>query len=456
MFTQRGIFMISASITILLLGLLAIRSANAEETIHELPRYRLEVGQQLNYKGSNLFEYEGGAFDTRDQWKIFVVSKNGDSWRLVIRYSNVMAQKRAGAVGNERESVYWASADLDSKGNIVERLGSFGYRVNPSKIFPKLAADSAELAKGWQGDAQFGGVVRYRMMPSDSPDTLKIETVEDRVENTIYGLESSAVYNFDLKRGLADAIASHSKQTYGFNGEGKGETKLTDIELHDVEWCAKFAAAAERFLAAQQAFRVATEADDATTTSLDEAVNNLREYRDKMEDPELEKQVDYLLDNFQGMRKYTEESIRDRKALLGQQATEFKTTDLDDQPKALSDYRGKVVLLDFWYRGCGWCIRCMPQLKEVADHYRDKPVVILGMNTDDNVEDAKFVIDKMGLNYTTLKAPDELPKKFHVHGFPTLILIDQEGKIRDNHAGWSPTLREDLIKKIDAILAETK
>src|SRR5204863_5713937 len=105
-------------------------------------------------------------------------------------------------------------------------------------------------------------------------------------------------------------------------------------------------------------------------------------------------------------------------------------------------YRGKVVVLDFWYRGCGWCVRAMPQTKQIAAHFKDQPVAVFGMNTDRNEEDAKFVVEKMGLNYTNLKA-EGLPEKYKVQGFPTLISIDQQGGVGDIHVGYSRPLREE-------------
>ena len=54
--------------------------------------------------------------------------------------------------------------------------------------------------------------------------------------------------------------------------------------------------------------------------------------------------------------------------------------------------------MDFWYRGCGWCMYAMPQVKQLAEDYKDKPVVVLGMNTDRNEEDARFVVKELGLD----------------------------------------------------------
>jgi peroxiredoxin len=95
----------------------------------------------------------------------------------------------------------------------------------------------------------------------------------------------------------------------------------------------------------------------------------------------------------------------------------------------------------------------MPQIKQLAEDFKQKPVAVLGMNTDREPKDAQFVIDAMGLNYATLKATG-LPEKYKVQGFPTLIVIDQAGVIRHVHVGFSPTLRQDVGKLIESLLAK--
>jgi thiol-disulfide isomerase/thioredoxin len=107
--------------------------------------------------------------------------------------------------------------------------------------------------------------------------------------------------------------------------------------------------------------------------------------------------------------------------------------------------------MDFWYRGCGWCMYAMPQVKELARDFKDKPVAILGMNTDRDLADARFVVKELALNYPQLQATG-LPEKFAVQGFPTLIIIDQQGTVRDIHVGYSPNLRETVSKKIESLL----
>jgi peroxiredoxin len=152
------------------------------------------------------------------------------------------------------------------------------------------------------------------------------------------------------------------------------------------------------------------------------------------------------------MEQYYLDGAKRRAKVLGKPAAEFETTDINGKKVKLSDLRGQVVVLDFWYRGCGWCIKSMPQMNQLAEDFAGKPVAIFGMNTDRNEADAKFVIEKMALKYPTLKAEGQ-PEKFGVQGFPTLIVIDPQGRVHDVHVGYSPTLREDIGKEIRELLA---
>jgi thiol-disulfide isomerase/thioredoxin len=218
-----------------------------------------------------------------------------------------------------------------------------------------------------------------------------------------------------------------------------------------------FATDAERYFRAQAACDKLTEGRAGsvaqTKANLAKAEKVLKEAQAAIEQADLKKQIETRLQQHRQAVEYHLQDAERRAAVLGKPAFEFATTDLDGKKVALKDCRGKVVILDFWYRGCGWCIRAMPQVKEVAAHFKGRPVVVFGMNTDPKLEDAKFVVGKMKLNYATLKA-EGLPEKFKVQGFPTLLIIDQKGVVRDLHVGYTPTLKEEVVRSVEKLLAE--
>jgi thiol-disulfide isomerase/thioredoxin len=149
--------------------------------------------------------------------------------------------------------------------------------------------------------------------------------------------------------------------------------------------------------------------------------------------------------------KYDLESSKKIAAVLNKPAADWTAKDLAGNEFSQKGLRGKVVVMDFWYRGCGWCMYAMPQVRQLADDYKDKPVVVLGMNTDRDEADAQFVIKEFDLKYPTLKATG-IPEQFGVQGFPTMIIIDQQGVVRGFHVGYSPDLRKTVSRKIDELL----
>ena len=151
------------------------------------------------------------------------------------------------------------------------------------------------------------------------------------------------------------------------------------------------------------------------------------------------------------MAKYTREECKQRAEFLNKPAADWEVADLAGKPHALKHYHGKVVVMDFWYRGCGWCMRAMPQVNRLAHDFQDRPVAFLGMNTDRQSSDAELVVKLMDLGYPVLKA-EGLPKKYGVQGFPTMIIIDQEGVIRDVHVGYTPTLYHDVAEIVQGLL----
>ena len=165
-------------------------------------------------------------------------------------------------------------------------------------------------------------------------------------------------------------------------------------------------------------------------------------------------QVQYatLLKRFDGDAKWALRNAKGREELLRAAPADWELSDFDGKPHRLRDYRGRVVVLDFWYRGCGWCIKAMPEIKELAQAYKSKGVAVLGMNVDEEDEDALSVIRREQITYTTLKArPAE--KIYHSGDFgcPFFIVLDQTGRVRYVEIGYSKYLARRLGIVIDRL-----
>jgi thiol-disulfide isomerase/thioredoxin len=129
------------------------------------------------------------------------------------------------------------------------------------------------------------------------------------------------------------------------------------------------------------------------------------------------------------------ERLPDRAVLLpGYDAPDFTFTDVEGRTRRLSDFRGKVVLLDFWASWCGPCVKAAPKLVEAYEKLRGRGFEIIGVNSGDEPEDfRKFVAERrMGWAQTRERQGDPLHRLFRVRGFPAYFLIGRDGKIISN------------------------
>ncbi len=150
----------------------------------------------------------------------------------------------------------------------------------------------------------------------------------------------------------------------------------------------------------------------------------------------------------------------------GAQAPDFTVQDKAGSPVKLSDYKGKVVVLDFWATWCGPCQRSLPHTNEVAKQFADKGVVVLAVNVWDKKDafddwlpkhpeyDAvTFVLDP-----TQEHGKDVASLLYHVSGIPTQYVIGKDGKVFQSFVGYGgPTsdLADALTKAIAAPAAQS-
>ena len=140
---------------------------------------------------------------------------------------------------------------------------------------------------------------------------------------------------------------------------------------------------------------------------------------------------------------------------VGDAAPNFNLTSLDGNQVSLASLKGKVVLLDFWATWCGPCKAAMPTMQKLHEAYKDRGVVILGVNTwEKNVDAAKDYIAKKKFNYGCLLNGDDLAKAYGVTGIPTLVIIGKDGTVAMAEIGLSDDSGASLRKAIDAALAK--
>jgi len=126
--------------------------------------------------------------------------------------------------------------------------------------------------------------------------------------------------------------------------------------------------------------------------------------------------------------------------------------DINGKSLALSDYKGKVVLLDFWATWCPPCRKEIPGFIELYNSYRSRGLVVIGVSMDDSTADIKKFARRYKMNYPILLGAgrNDLEPAFGELPLPTAFVIGRDGRICGKHDGL--TSKEEFEREIVALL----
>ncbi len=126
--------------------------------------------------------------------------------------------------------------------------------------------------------------------------------------------------------------------------------------------------------------------------------------------------------------------------LAGANAYPFNLPDTSGKYHTLSEFKGKVILLDFWFTGCGSCLQSAPFVKKIEEHFKGKPFIVISISLDNKINVWKETVKKH--KYTSENGVDLFTQEknfnhpivnhYFVEGCPTFILIDKRGKLMPN------------------------
>jgi len=142
-------------------------------------------------------------------------------------------------------------------------------------------------------------------------------------------------------------------------------------------------------------------------------------------------------------------------SLEGRAAPDFALKSSTGENLRLSEYRGKVVMVNFWATWCGPCRQEMPLLDELYQRYQRVGFNLLGVNIDDDSRRAMQMIDELGVNFPVLfDARKEVSKLYEVEAMPVTVLIDREGNVRFVHHGYKPGYEDKYLDEVRSLLRE--
>ena len=135
----------------------------------------------------------------------------------------------------------------------------------------------------------------------------------------------------------------------------------------------------------------------------------------------------------------------------GKGTFDFVLKDEHNLPVKLADYKGKVVIVNFWATWCGPCKMEIPDFVKLYSEYKDKGLVIVGVSIDDSPEQLQAFMQEFKMNYPVVQMRPEVEDAWGpFYGYPTSFIVARDGSICTKHIG--PATHAQFESEIKALL----
>ena len=143
------------------------------------------------------------------------------------------------------------------------------------------------------------------------------------------------------------------------------------------------------------------------------------------------------------------------RADVGRQAPAFDAVTLAGQPIAMADFKGRVVLVDFWASWCEPCREEFPEFESLYQEFRDRGVEIIAVSVDRKRENAEAFLAKHPVTFAVVHDKDRaIADRFKPRAMPTAYIIDQAGVVRYVHLGFHRAYLAKYREQIGLLLNE--
>lgn len=141
---------------------------------------------------------------------------------------------------------------------------------------------------------------------------------------------------------------------------------------------------------------------------------------------------------------------------VGAPAPAFDVPSLRDEGRmTLAQYRGKVVLLDFWASWCGPCAQSVPHYQKLRGELADRGFELVAVGLDEDAADGRAFLERFDVHYPVGSDPaGAVAERYALKGMPYAVLIDREGIVRDTHVGFQSSDVAELRARIETLLGD--
>jgi len=121
--------------------------------------------------------------------------------------------------------------------------------------------------------------------------------------------------------------------------------------------------------------------------------------------------------------------------------SDFKLKDLDGKTVSLSDFKGKIVFIDFWASWCPPCVQSIPAVERLYNKNKDNQnVVFLGINVNEDKQKVINFVKEKGITYEVLLGDKDVMIRYKIRSIPSFFILDKRGNIANKHVGYMPGL----------------
>jgi peroxiredoxin len=136
-------------------------------------------------------------------------------------------------------------------------------------------------------------------------------------------------------------------------------------------------------------------------------------------------------------------------------APDFALKSLDGTNLRLNEYRGQVVLINFWATWCGPCRQEMPLLEQIDKRYRDAGFTVLGVNVEGKAGPAQELASKAGVTFPVLVDADQkVSELYQLESMPSSVVVDRDGVVRYVHRGYKPGDEAKYLEVVKELISE--
>jgi peroxiredoxin len=140
---------------------------------------------------------------------------------------------------------------------------------------------------------------------------------------------------------------------------------------------------------------------------------------------------------------------------LDQPAPDFTLKSLEGTNLRLEEYRGQVVLINFWASWCGPCRQEMPVLDRLHQRYEDTGFAVLGINVEGEEGPARDLLAKVPVTFPVLiDAGQTVSELYDLEAMPSTVVIDRDGIVRYLHRGYRPGDEAGYVEMVKQLIAE--